>query len=387
MLESLESDEMRQIRMQELEAERLRVEAADAKRRKQQLWEQHQREAERLQAERQAAAEAKEMELTIREQARIQQEIEEEQRMKQRALQRQQEEQATLHMYRREAEEAARRRQLQQREEAEVRRLQEEREYEEQMRLLHLQLAEEHDADLPDSSWGGYDGEHDDIEHLSQQVSPVPTRTPSALLEEHHLYFRDAHEEKVDTVSNHSSEARLPGAGNGRFSPAKLNPPPSAPSRVHTETLKPTTPRSLPSAVASPFPPAPDSPSGTPNFTRDSSLSWSRDRSGSEASSKLSDATSRASRTSESVPRAPTDASLAGVPRSPAVGRSKSNSSITSAAAGGVGTTSNSISEGVAQAKNSKDLCRVFGVSTKSIFDGGTTYIHTTSYSSYIICS
>lgn len=367
MLESLESDEMRQIRMQELEAERLRVEAADAKRRKQQLWEQHQREAERLQAERQAAAEAKEMELTIREQARIQQEIEEEQRMKQRALQRQQEEQATLHMYRREAEEAARRRQLQQREEAEARRLQEEREYEEQMRLLHQQLAEEHDADLPDNSWGGYDGEHDDIEHLSQQVSPVPTRTPSALLEENQLYFRDAHEEKVDTVSNHSSEARLPGAGNGRFSPAKLTPPPSAPSRVHTETLKPTTPRSLPSA--------PDSPSSTPNFTRDSSLSWSRDRSGSEASSKLSDATSRASRTSESVPRAPADASLAGVPRSPAVGRSKSNSSITSAAVG-VGTTSNSISEGVAQAKNSKDLCRVFGVSTKSIFDGGTTYTY-----------
>jgi hypothetical protein len=253
------------------------------------------------------------------------------------------------------------------------------------MRQLHMQLASVHRASSGDAhdgdedhEWGGYDDEHDthslhESEFRAQHTvgesvrqhtyEPAEERTSrSQLMEEHLQYFNDQDEKATQSsyepsatvsVDGDAQKVHNDGASTVLTSStaASQSTPKSAAAQQTAEQKVPTSPASSPSR----------SVSSGPQLVISTSTSRSLERSDSESSAKFASdsAAWEGANQSPPPPPAPTASPSPGAPRSP-LARAKSMERI------------NIIADGVSRARTSQDLCAVFEISTRSIFDGGT---------------
>jgi hypothetical protein len=255
------------------------------------------------------------------------------------------------------------------------------------MRQLHMQLASVHRASSGDAhdgdedhEWGGYDDEHDTHslheaefraqhtvsesvrQHAYEQAEERTSR--SQLMEEHLQYFNDQDEKATQssyepsaTVSVDGDDQKVHNDGTSTVltsSTAASQSTPKSATVLHTAEQKvPATPASSPSR----------SVSSGPQLVISTSTSRSFERSDSESSAKFASdsAAWEGANQSPPPPPAPSASPSPGAPRSP-LARAKSMERI------------NIIADGVSRARTSQDLCAVFEISTRSIFDGGTLY-------------
>lgn len=363
---------------------------------------QQQDEQERLERARQMAVENKKRDAQYREQQRIQQQMVDEQKAQERILlQRRQDEEATLRLLQQEATERA----------AEQQRQLEEQQYEEQMRLLHLQLEDEHaslashtssrygheershashasrpstthESDESVGVWGAAYDDYDEqqqilfLQHQAEAEAQEQARREQEereheeqlnllhqqLLEEHLDYFNDGDEKDDREVDPEHVGFAIPDEPEEYEVPEAPYEQPRSLSSRHSTEQKQSPAHSVTSSAASTASALAFSPQRGLQIEIESTVSGSISGAASNPSRERTE--------SESSGRSrPADSTSTRSPPSSPLGGSGKRMR------GQSGDGLQQIVDGVALAQNSADLCAVFGVRTKAIFDGGTACV------------